>query len=244
MNAAPAAALCITTAGERFGRFRDCLESVLATTPPDAVEWRLAFCQAQTAFHYALGRLLPDGVTPQYARLPGGVERYTWAAPGPRVWLWDIPVRADDDSVDRLLYHDVTLTADYVVRLGDETLVAPGWWEALAPVRESGVDYAGREAWLDYGPGQPEAVRAQPWYRGLPFAARNGRLGIPYVPAGFLLIRARCLREANYPAVTRWPRSHPLARLPREALLGEMARQLDWSRAPHDHHITFRESLP
>jgi hypothetical protein len=54
---------------------------------------------------------------------------------------------------------------------------------------------------------------------------------------GFLAVRTACLGEANFPdTATRW-KGHSVQQYGGDTLLGEIARQLGWSRAPHSAGI-------
>ena len=52
--APPRATVCILTYGDYLPYFRRCLESVLARTPPEAIELRFGFNQAAHSFAHAL----------------------------------------------------------------------------------------------------------------------------------------------------------------------------------------------
>jgi hypothetical protein len=133
----------------------------------------------------------------------------------------------------RRMFYDLPLDAEYVVWLDDDSFAEPGWWQALLPLLERRVDYIGQPWWVYYLPGQLDMIRAQPWYRGVPFETRRGRPGANFMTGGFLAVRAACLREADFPDVSsRW-KGRPLQQYGGDTLLGEIARQLGWSRAAH-----------
>ncbi len=244
MNAGRRATVCLLTYGDYLPYFRRCLESVLATTPRDAIELRLGFNQAPVSHSYTLGALCPDGTTPARALLPGGVERFSWTGPdGLTVRLWSSPTNLYKEPMARHLYHDVPLATEYAVWLDDDTYVEPGWWEELIPLFERQVAYAGQAWWVDYLPGQTDMIVAQPWYRGVPFETRGGRIGIHFVTGGFQAIRSRCLREANFPDTDLNWKGTLLRQYGGDTLLGEIARQLGWTRAEHDRHIRVNVDL-
>jgi hypothetical protein len=185
--------------------------------PPERVELRVAFAECDQNFHNVLGTLCPDGAWPTRHLLPGEIERFGWTAKeGFRVWAWNSPRSLTAEQLARLLFHDVALEAEYAIRLDRETGVESGWWEALAPLMEQGIDYIGQAEWHDYLPGEAERILAQAWYMGVPLERREGRLGVAYMSGGFMAVRSERLREVEYPG---------------EIWLGEMANQLGWTRA-------------
>jgi hypothetical protein len=234
MNLSHSATLVVQASDATIPEWREGLECLLAHCPPEALAFRFACREAPTLVSYLLGRLVPDGLAPYYALLPGNVERFWWTSPGPPVAVWDAPARVDDASLGRLVCHDLPLETEYVVWLRDAA-VAAGWWEALLPLLQQHIDCVGRPARADYSPEQVEWIRAQPWYRGVPFAAHKGRPGGCPVTGGLVALRAACLREADFP-----PGPPPCGRCwwaepdGSDLLLGEMAHQLGWSRAAYE----------
>jgi hypothetical protein len=86
---------------------------------------------------------------------------------------------------------------------------------------------------VTYLPGQTDMIRAQPWYRGVPFQTRDGRPGTHDMTGGFIALRTDCLHQANFPDVTmRW-KGRGLVQYGGDTLLGEIARQLGWSQHTH-----------
>ncbi len=229
------AAVCILTYGDCLDYYLRCLASVLAHTPADGIELRLGFNDAPTSFHYAVGRLSPEEAPLSYARLPGGVKRYAWTSPeGFPVTAWNSPVNLYKEPMARLLWHDAPLATEYAVWFDDDSFVEPGWWDALLPLLRQRIDYIGQPWWVHYLPGQEDMIRAQPWYRGVPFLQRDGRTGTNFMTGGFLAVRSACLREANFPDTTaRW-KGRGLQQYGGDTLLGEIARQLGWSQQRHD----------
>jgi hypothetical protein len=135
------------------------------------------------------------------------------------------------------------VTAEYVLWFDDDSCVEAGWWEALLPLLDRHVDYLGQPWWVYYFPGQADMIRAQPWYRGVPFATRQGRPGVTFVTGGFVGVRAACLYEANFPDTDgRW-QGQALQQYGGDTLLGEIAHQLGWSRATHDRHVRVNVDL-
>src|SRR5579884_1515169 len=226
MTCARRATVCVLTYGDFLNYYQRCLESLLATTPLDAVELRLGFNSAPKSFAYALGRLA-GADTPRHNLLPGAVERYAWDGPaGVPVLAWQSPANLYKEPMARLMYHDVRLGTDYTLWLDDDSFVEPGWWEALVPPMDQGVDYLGQPWWVTYLPGQEEMFRTQPWYRGVPFARRDGRTGVDFMTGGFMGLRTDRLYEADFPNTNvRW-RGMSLQQYGGDTLLGEIARQL------------------
>ena len=68
--------------------------------------------------------------------------------------VWNSPINLYKEPMARLLYHDVPLTTEYAVWFDDDSLVEPGWWQALRVELDRGVDYVGQSWWVDYLPGQ------------------------------------------------------------------------------------------
>ncbi len=235
--------LCILTYGDYLDYYRRCLESILAHTPGDAFDLHLGFNAATLSLHYALGLLGPDIGAPHLAQLPGGVERFRWRADnGLAVCAWNSPVNLFKEPMARYLFHDVPLTSQYAIWFDDDSFVESGWWEGLLPLLQRRVDYIGQEWWVDYLPGQKEMIQAQPWYRGVPFEVRNGKPGVHFMTGGFLAVRSACLAEANFPEPARW-KGRGLLQYGGDTLLGEIARQLGWSRAKHEIGIKVNVDL-
>jgi hypothetical protein len=153
------------------------------------------------------------------------------------VRIWDSPTNLYKEPMARLMYHDVRLDSEYAVWLDDDSYVEPGWWEALLPLLAQQVDYIGQRWWVEYLPGQADMIRAQPWYRGVPFDRRDGRTGTWFMTGGFVVVRADRLREANFPDVAfRW-KGDRLRQYGGDTLLGEIARQQGWKQAVHHTHV-------
>jgi hypothetical protein len=226
------------TCGTYLDYFGRCLDSLLAHTPSDTIDLRLGFNYAQVSFHYALGRTCPDNRPPRRSLLPGRIERFEWTTPaGVPVCAWNSPANLYKEPMARLMFHDVPLHSDYAIWIDDDSYVDPGWWQALLPLLEQRIDYIGQRQWADYLPEQQDMIRAQPWYRGVPFEHRDGRPGVHFMTGGFIAIRAACLRQANFPDhQTRW-KGHSLQQYGGDTLLGEIARQLAWSQHVHDSAI-------
>lgn len=238
MSSPRVATVCVLTYGDYPDFYERCLESVLAHTPADAVELRLGFNAAPASFHFALGRLCPDGRGPRRALLPGGVERFHWEGPGGMpVTAWRSALNLYKEPMSRLMFHDAALETEYAIWLDDDSFVEAGWWEALVPIMEQRLDYIGQSWWVTYLPGQLEMIQAQPWYRGAPFEQRAGKPGVNFMTGGFIVVRSACLREADFPdTATRW-KGRGLQQYGGDTLLGEIARQLGWRRATHSEHV-------
>jgi hypothetical protein len=143
----------------------------------------------------------------------------------------------------RLMFHDEPLTTDYVVWLDDDSFVEDGWWQALCPWSDRGVDYIGQPYWVDYLPGQEEMIRAQPWYRGAALEHRDGRPGVWFMTGGFLVVRSERLREADFPDTVHAWKGETLKQYGGDTLLGEIAHQLGWTRAEFDTHVLVNVDL-
>jgi hypothetical protein len=232
------ATLCQLANGDRPGGFRRRLDRLLGAVPAGDVERRLGLGQAPACAAYALGRLCPDGTAPRHAALPGGLERFGWtAAGGLPVWLWHAPAGLGRTELAQRLVTDMPLTTEYVLRFEGDAWVEDGWWPALLPLLEQGIDYLGRPAWGFYGPGQAEALPAQPWYRGRPPEVRDGRPGVEYFGGGFAGVRVARLREVDRPGAAAGGPGGPAWRIGDDLWLGEVARQQGWTRAAHDRHL-------
>jgi hypothetical protein len=224
------ATVCIITAGDEPERLRRCLGCLLACTPLEKIELRLGFSSALHSLYSVVGALAEDGVMPARYLLADGVERLQWTTgKGLSVQAWHTPTALTQDQLTRLLFHDVPLHTDYVIRLADDFEMEAGWWEALEPLLEKGVDYIGQSTWRDFLPGEAEMIQSQPWYMGVPFARREGKIGISWMTGTFLAVRSARIKQASFPD----PRAFGKA----DVLLGEVAHQMGWSQAVHDIRV-------
>ncbi len=241
--APPRATVCILTYGDHLPYFRRCLDSVLRHTPAGRVEWRLGFNAAPDSLAYARCCLPAGGETDDRV-LPDGVRRTSFTSRGRTVVrLWDSPENLYKEPMARLMFHDVPLATEYAVWFDDDSFVEEGWWHALCPLLDRQVDYIGQPWWVDYLPGQEEMIRAQPWYRRVPFDGRDGRSGVWFMTGGFLFVRGERLRQANFPDTERAWKGDTLRQYGGDTLLGEIARQLGWTRAAHDAHVKVNVDL-
>jgi hypothetical protein len=229
------ATICMLTYGDWLEYYHRCLGSLLTHTPADAIELRLGFNEAPTSFHHALGSLNPDGGTPSWAPLPRGVERFEWVtAQGTPMAAWNSPKNLYKEPMARWMLHDMPLETEYAIWFDDDSYVDPGWWQALLPLLQKGIDYIGQPWWVFYQPGQAEMIQAQPWYRGLAFEQRQDKPGVQFMTGGFLAVRSARLREVDFPdTLLRW-KGRGLQQYGGDTLLGEIARQQGWSRQAHD----------
>jgi hypothetical protein len=213
------------------------------TTPRDQHELRIGFNNAPSSFYFALGRLSPGQEMPPSRAAPGGCELFTIADGSRNIRLWNSPVNLYKEPMCRHLYYDIPLETEYVVWFDDDSFVTPMWWPALCQLFDQKIDYIGQRWWVEYLPGQVEMIRAQPWYRDIPFDSRDGKLGTWFMTGGFMAIRTERLREANFPDIDfTWKRDR-LQQYGGDTLLGEIARQLGWSWAVHDKHIRVNVDL-
>jgi len=232
------ATICILTYGDYLPYFRRCLDSVLEHTPLDQIELRLGFNDAPASFDWARGRLGGGNVPHETAILPGDIQRTTFTSPeGMTVYLWNSPVNLYKEPMARLMYHDVPLDTEYAVWFDDDSYVEAGWWEALCKILKQNIDYIGQSWWADYFPGQLTMIKAQPWYRAVPIETRKGNPGVHFMTGGFMAVRSRRIREANFPDTSFAWKNDTLKQYGGDTLLGEIARQLGWSRAVHDLQI-------
>jgi Glycosyl transferase family 2 len=230
MNPSVRATLCLLTSGNSEDDFRRCLQSIIDHAPLDQLELRLGFNQSVHGFYHAAGVLCPDQVAPEWHPLPRGIERFGWTGKqGRPIRAWMSQVRAARDFLLRHLFHDVPLETEYVVCLDDDSVLQPGWWEALGPLLDKGFDCIGQPRWHDYLPGQMEQLQTYPWYMGVPFDRRDRRLGVSYMAGEFRVLRAERLREANFPDLSTFGNADRSQQYSSDILLGEIARQLGWS---------------
>jgi hypothetical protein len=217
---------------------------VLAHTPPGQFELRLGFNASPAGAAYAAERLAARATAREQVLLPRLVERCSFTGPhGLPVRSWNSPVNLYKEPMTRLMYYDLPLETEYVIWFDDDSFVEPGWWQALADLLERQVDYLGEDWWVAYLPGQEDMIRAQPWYRGVPFERREGKSGTHFMTGGFAAVRTERLREVNFPDMRmRW-RGQSLQQYGGDTLLGEIARQLGWSRQVHHEHIRINVDL-
>lgn len=204
--------------------FQRCLTSVLAQVPQPQIELRVAFARAPECLNWLLDTYCLDGERLHCYRLPLEVERFDFRADsGMKVWGWYTERYVSREQLGRLLYHGVSVEAEYVVCLEQSVCVEPGWWDAMTARFAQGIDLIGRPAWHEYRPGEADPIAQEDWYMGVPVARRQGRAGVAYVREECFALRADRLREANYPAPGSGSRA--------AVRLGEMAHQLGWSVA-------------
>jgi hypothetical protein len=188
--------------------------------------------------------LAPGSNPLQEVLLPGLIGRTSWRDPrGAPVHFWNSPRNLFKEPMARLMFHDLPLTTEYAIWLDDDTFVEPGWWPELCAVMDRQIDYIGQPWWVYYLPGQAEMIQAQPWYRDVPFEVQQGRPGVQYMTGGFIAIRARRLKEANFPDTAMQWKGDVLKQYGGDTLLGEIARQLGWTRVFHDRHVKVNVDL-
>lgn len=240
----PRVTICILTYGEYLAFFRRCFDSVLATTPLDQIELRLGFNQAAESFGYACERLGAAIADVERKMLDRDIERLSFRSPaGMTVHMWNSPVNLYKEPMARLMYHDLPLETEYAVWFDDDSFVEDGWWPALQALLDRRIDYIGQRWWVDYLPGQAEMIQAQPWYRGVPFELVNGKAGVQFMTGGFLAVRSERIRQANFPDTDFSWKSDTLKQYGGDTLLGEIARQQEWTYQVHDAHIKVNVDL-
>jgi hypothetical protein len=233
----PLATVCLLTYGDYLPYYQRCLDSILETTPHDQIELRLGFNASPSGLRYALERLGPVD-NPVRRSLSDGVELLTLRTDtGLLARLWCSSVNLYKEPMSRLMYYSVPLESEYAVWFDDDSIVARGWWHSLRGLLDQHVDYIGQEWWVDYLPGQAEMIRAQPWYRGVPFASRDGKSGARFITGGFMAVRTTRLAEANFPDTSFCWKGDTLKQYGGDTLLGEIARQLGWTRAVHSTFV-------
>jgi hypothetical protein len=230
----PLTAICIVSSGDRADAFESCLHDVLDHSPLRDVELRLGFSQATLSLHMALGVLCTNAAKIHRHELHGGVERFRWLGPeNMTVWAWQAPASQAKEHLLDLLFHDVRLDAAYAVWLDDQCTIKPGWWEALRPLLDQGIDYIGQPRWHDYRPGEVEAMQSRPWYLGVPPARREGRPGVSFMGGDCCVVRSERLREAQFPGRALRGNDSP-ALAAGQVVLGAIAHQMDWTQAAYD----------
>jgi hypothetical protein len=242
MGQQPRATICILTYGDYLPFFRRCFASVLQHTPRNEFELRLGFNDAPVSFAYAMSRCLPSYVRPATPK-PGIEQLSLRNDAGHTVRLWNSSSNLYKEPMARRMLYDAPLTTDYTIWFDDDSCVEAGWWEELTPLLDRGVDYIGQEWWVWYFPGQTEMIAKQPWYRGVPFALRDGRPAVRFMTGGFVSMRTECLRAANFPDTEfRW-KGDTLKQYGGDTLLGEIANQLGWTRCVHHQHVKINVDL-
>jgi hypothetical protein len=236
MSLQPRATICILTYGDFLPYFCRCYESVFKHTPRRDYELRIGFNDSPGHFKHLMGQLMPSYVVPPGPRT--GVEELTLRDPdGHTVRLWNSAVNLYKEPMARNMFYKKPLTSEYMIWFDDDSFVEAGWWDELVTLFDRRTDYIGQEWWAGYFPGQTDMIRAQPWYRGVPFATRNGQLGVRFMTGGFTAIRTERLYSVNHPDTSfRW-KGQTLKHNGGDTLLGEIASQLGWSRCRHDKHI-------
>jgi hypothetical protein len=107
----------------------------------------------------------------------------------------------------------------------------------LRPLLDDGIDYAGSAAWHIYTAPELAAIQKYPWYMGIPFDRRDGRLGISYMQRGIVVVRSDLLRQTNFPEASSLANRDGAYHLTPEVILGEIARQLGWRQADYSQGI-------
>ena len=235
--------ICIASAEPSAESIRRCVGNLVEHTPLTDIELRLGFCRADHDFYQILGILCPDRAVPEYRRLPQGMERFQW------VGRDNLPIRAwsalggsSNEMLVRAMFHDVPLVTKYVVQMKVDALLEAGWWESLVPLMDQGIDYIGQPAWHEYSPSQQEALQNFPWYMGVPFDHKDGRVGVSYMRPGFVVVKSEGLQQADFPEAGGPRKKERLGMFPNEVLLGEIARQLGWTQAAHCQHVNMNLS--
>jgi hypothetical protein len=210
------------------------LKSLLEAGVSPAISLHLGFARAPLGWRHTFGRLCPSGSLPSRAVLPGGVERFYWTTEGGapvRAWVTDRDI--SEARLTTALLTDVAVTTDYLIWFDPRCRLDDGWWEALLPLLDKGIDYIGRPAWVEYSPRDAERLQSRSWYRGVPLERRQGKPGVCFM-SGFWGLRTACLREVEGSGERNWSRWATEQAGGWAELLGEIARQLNWSRAEHD----------
>jgi hypothetical protein len=144
MKSSTRATVCVFACDEPPQSLEPSLSSVLNHAPSPEIELRMGFVRAEVDFALTVGSLCPDGVTPQYYLLPGGIERFQWfGRDGLRVRAWRTvrdscrPSRHSLEQMRRLVLHDVPLEAEYTVFLDGSPrgacATSPGEGDDCAP---------------------------------------------------------------------------------------------------------------
>lgn len=229
------ATLCLTVTGDPSSLASPHLLTLLEAAFSQCLALHLGFSKASISWRYLLGRHCPEGSFPTRAVLPGGTERFSWtSAGGYPVHIWNSGAHVPERELTTALLTNVSsLTTDYVLWFEAGCQLEAGWWEALLPLLEQGTDYLGGTAWVDYAPKDLERLQSRPWYRGVPLERRDGRPGVSFMNP-FWGVRTACLQEIENSGERNWRRWSAEQTGGWPVLLGEIARQLSWSRAAYD----------
>jgi hypothetical protein len=231
--------ICIACDGPLTNGIRQCVSCLIEHTPLAEIELRVGFSAENHSFFHVLGMLCPDRVVPECRRLPQGLERFQWVGrDNLPILAWSFPDGRSNEMLARAVFHDVPLATNYVVQLEVDAVLESGWWESLLPLMDQGLDYIGQPAWHEYSPSQQEALQSFPWFMGVPFDRKDGRVGVSYMRPGFVVVKAEGLQQADYPEAGGQKRKERLGMFRNEVLLGEIARQLGWTHATHCQHVS------
>jgi hypothetical protein len=233
MTALERVTLCFFGTGDPLVLPGSCLEALLdkAQTCPSTLH--LGFSQAPVSWRHVLGRLCPHGNIPSRGTLPGGVERFSWTVKGGMlVHAWISDRVLCETRLTTTLLTDVPVTTEYVLWFDQCSRLEVGWWELLLPLLEKGIDCVGHPEWVEYSPRDAERLQGRPWYRGVPLERRANKPGVSFM-SRFWGLRTACFREVEGTGERNWSRwaSEQSGGWP--VLLGEIARQLNWSRAEY-----------
>jgi hypothetical protein len=242
----PDITICILTDGLLPEDAQLQIRSVINHAPPIAVELRLGFYLQDHSFYHVLGISCPDRVVPDRRQLPSGHERFEWTC-NKRLLIraWVSSGAKSRSCLFRQLIHDVNIKSEYVIVLNYGNSLEVGWWEALLPLLEKGTDYIGQLAWHEYSSAELDLIQTFPWYVGVPFDRREGRIGVSYMAPGFMVVRREGLQQANIRGTNSFETGDTL--FPphgSDILLGEIARQLEWKQDAHNYHVKINAPIP
>ncbi len=169
-----------------------CLNSIIATTPPNRIDLRVGsneLCEETCA---VLDRLVEHGVITKHYKHVENALKY---------------------PVMREMFHDpdAPITTNYLLWFDDDSIADRNqqWLTLLAKTiianQEAGL--FGADMTIRLAPAQQQLYRSRPWYRGQPFLMRNKRPApngdhTLFVAGGFFALKTEALRAADVPDAT------------------------------------------
>jgi hypothetical protein len=183
--------LCVLLYGDYAGMHRRCLGSILATTPRDRVELRVATNEVGPETAAFVRRLRDDGVI---------YKLYEDAATGQKY-----------PTMRKMFYDpEAPLRDGYVVWFDDDTIAErdPGWFaqlcDVIAQCHPQGARLFGAEFFSQLRPSQVAWAKTRPWWRGRPLQLKSGAPHpagncVRFAAGGFWALETGVLRAQNVP---------------------------------------------
>ncbi len=193
----------------------DCLAHIPRVTPTSA-EVRCCFGKGAHGLLGLLGTFCSDGVYPRHQALPSGVERFHFSTKdGLSIWAWTTARQPTQAQLWRLLLHDIVLDAEYVVFLDPDAPLRSLSSDGVVSLLDERVDYVGQPAWHEYRACDLDRVKACASYMGVPFARRDGRQGVEFMPrASSPCVPSPSVRQTSHrpvasrPGMSFWAKPH------------------------------------